>query len=356
MTAVSVAAPTQSPDFADVQFGLSLPGGLLEVDVKKHLALAFLLAAACVASAAQTATAQTWPARPVKVIVGFAPGGPTDLFARLIAQKLTEQTAKNFYVENVPGAGGNVGAVRAAQSPPDGYTLLVTGGNITNNPFLFAQPGYDPLKDFDAVTVGAATPVVLAVNPSVPAQTVKELVAWINVNPGKESYASPGTGTPPQLVGALFQHALNLDLVHVPFGGGGPAVEATVAGHTPISFGALAPAVPLIKAGGLRALAVTGKERAPTLPDVPTMAEAGFPEVEGSTWTAVVVPAGTPKDIIAQLHDMIVGSLAQPDVKEKLAAMAYVPIGNSPEECTAFFKAEMAKWGKVIKDAGLHAE
>jgi tripartite-type tricarboxylate transporter receptor subunit TctC len=198
--------------------------------------------------------------------------------------------------------------------------------------------------------------VVLAVNPSVPAQTVKELVAWIRANPGKESYASPGTGTPPQLVGALFQHSLNLDLVHVPFGGGGPAVEATVAGHTPISFGALAPAVPLIKSGGLRALAVTGKERAPTLPDTPTMAEAGFPDVEGATWTAVVVPKGTPKDIIAKLHDMIVASLATPDVKDKLAAMAYVPIGNSPEECEAFFKDEMTKWSKVIKDAGLKAE
>jgi len=334
-----------------------------EIDVKKHRALAlFLLAANLLAiglassASAQTAGAQNWPVRPVKMIVGFAPGGPTDLFARLIAQQLSEQTGKNFYIENVSGAGGNVGAIRAAQSPPDGYTVLVTGGNLTNNPYLFSNAGFDPLKDFDAVTLGAQTPTVLAVNPSVPAQTVKELVAWIRANPGKESYASPGTGTPPQLVGALFQHELNLDLVHVPFGGGGPAVEATVGGHTPISFGSLPPAVQLIKAGQLRALAVTGKERSPTLPEIPTMAEAGFPEVEGVTWTAVVVPAGTPKDIIAALHRMIVASLAQPDVKDKLAAMAFVPIGNSPEECTAFFKAEMAKWGKVIKDAGLHAE
>ncbi len=329
--------------------------------MKKHFTLAFLLIAAGLASAAQTAaadsaTAQNWPARPVKLIVGFAPGGPTDLFARLIAQKLNEQTGKNFFIENVPGAGGNVGAVRAAQSPPDGYTFLVTGGNLTNNPYLFSNAGFDPLKDFDAVTLGAATPVVLAVNPAVPAKTVKELVAWIRANPGKESYASPGTGTPPQLVGALFQHALNLDLVHVPFGGGGPAVEATVGGHTPISFGALAPAVPLIQAGQLRALAVTGKARSPTLPEIPTMAEAGFPEVEGATWTAVVAPAGTPKDIIAELHRLIVAGLAASDVKQKLAAMAYVPIGNSPEQCTAFFKDEMAKWGRVIKDAGLKAE
>src|SRR5271154_5403030 len=252
--------------------------------MKKYFALAFFLLAASLG----VAVADTWPDRPVKVIVGFAPGGPTDLFARLIAQKLTEATGKNFYIENVPGAGGNVGAVRAAQSPPDGYTLLVTGGNLTNNPYLFSNAGFDPLKDFDAVTLGAATPVVLAVNPSIPVKTVKELVAWIGANPGKASYASPGTGTPPQLVGALFQHALNLDLVHVPFSGGGTAVEATVGGHTPISFGAMAPAVPLIKSGQLRALAVTGKERSPALPDVPTMAESGFPEVVGATWTAVV--------------------------------------------------------------------
>ena len=325
--------------------------------MKTHLALASCLLAASLASAAtNTAAAAAWPDHPVKVIVGFTPGGPTDLVARLVAQKLTEQTGKNFYVENVPGAGGNVGAVKAAQSTPDGYTILVTGGNITNNPFLYAHAGYDPLKDFDAVSVVAATPVVLAVHPSVPAKTVKELVEWIKANPGKESYASPGTGTPPQLTGALFVHALNLDLVHVPFNGGGSAVEATVGNHTPISFGAMAPAMPLIKSGDLRALAVTGKERSPALPDVPTMAESGFPEVEGATWTAVAVPAGTPKEIIAQLHDMIVKSLGEADVKDKLAAMAYAPIGNSPEECEAFFKSEMAKWGKVIQDAGLKAE
>jgi tripartite-type tricarboxylate transporter receptor subunit TctC len=322
--------------------------------MKKHFALAVLFLAASLAGVGAAAAA--WPDRPVKVIVGFTPGGPTDLVARLVAQQLTVQTGKNFFVENVPGAGGNVGAVKAAQAAPDGYTILVTGGNITNNPFLYAHSGYDPLKDFDAVTVAAATPVVLAIHPSVPAKTVKELVDWIRANPGKESYASPGTGTPPQLTGALFVHALNLDLVHVPFNGGGSAVEATVGNHTPISFGAMAPAVPLIKSGDLRALAVTGKERSPALPDVPTMAESGFPEVEGATWTAIAVPAGTPKEIIAQLHDMIVKSLGQPDVKDKLAAMAYAPIGNSPEECAAFFKSEMAKWGKVIQDAGLKAE
>src|SRR6516165_6874529 len=277
--------------------------------------LGSILAMWPLSASGQTESAQTWPTRPVKVIVGFAPGGPTDLVARLVAQRLAEATGKNFFVENISGAGGNVGTLKAAQSAPDGYTILVTGGNITNNQFLFAHPGYDPLKDFDAVTLAAQTPVVLAVNPEVPAKTVKELVAWIKANPGKESYASPGTGTPPQLTGALFVHALNLDLVHVPFGGGGPAVEATVGNHTPISFGAMAPAVPLIKAGQLRALAVTGKERSPTLPDIPTMAEAGYPEVEGATWTAIVVPKGTPQEITTELHRLIVESLKDQNVK-----------------------------------------
>jgi tripartite-type tricarboxylate transporter receptor subunit TctC len=321
--------------------------------MKKYFLLALALLAASLGPAS---AAETWPTRPVKLIVAFAPGGPTDIFARLIGQKLAEATGQNFYVENLRGAGGNIGTGRAAQSAPDGYTVLVTGGNLTNNPFLFDHVPFDPLKDFAAVTLGAMTPVVLGVHPSVRAHSVKELVDLIRSTPGKFSYASPGTGTPPQLVGALFQHALKLDLVHVPFEGGGNAVLATVAGHTPISFGAAAPAVPLIKDGQLRALAVTGKERSPTLPEIPTMAEAGFPEVEGATWTAVVVPAGTPQEIVAKLHRLTVAALALPDVKEKLAAIAYVPIGNSPEECAAYFKSEMAKWGPIIKAAGLKAE
>ena len=319
--------------------------------MKKILALTLALSAISIA-AVDNAAAEAWPTRPVKVIVGFAPGGPTDLVARLISQKLAEATGKNFFVENLSGAGGNVGTIKVAQAAPDGYTILVTGGNITNNQFLFANPGYSPVKDFDAVTLAAQTPVVLAVNPAVPAKTVKELVDWIKANPGKESYASPGTGTPPQLTGALFVHALKLDLVHVPFSGGGPAVEATVGNHTPISFGAMAPAVPLIKAGQLRALAVTGKERSPTLPDIPTMTEAGYPEVEGATWTAVVVPKGTPANITAQLHKMIVDALAKPDVKEKLNAVTLIPVGSTPEGLTKALATDTAFWQPIVKATG----
>jgi tripartite-type tricarboxylate transporter receptor subunit TctC len=321
---------------------------------RRHLlsgSAGWLAAGACGAWAQEN-----WPTKPVRMIVPFAAGGPTDLFARLIAQKLSEQSGKNFYIENVGGAGGNVGTGRAAQAAPDGYTVLVTGGGHTNNPYLYGHVPYDPIKDFDAVTLGASQPVILTVHPSVPARTVKELVALVKASPGKYNYASPGTGTPPQLVGALFRLSLSLDLVHVPFNGGGPAIASAVAGHTPISFGAMAPAVPLVKDGKVRALAVTGKARSQALPDVPTMAEAGFPEVEGSTWTAVLVPAGTAKNVIAQLNRMIVGALALPETKERLAAMGNVPIGNSPDQCTEFFKAEMAKWSKVIKAAGLRAD
>ena len=208
-----------------------------------------------------SARAQAYPARPVRVIVPFGPGGPTDVFARLIAQKLSEQLGTQFYVENIGGAGGNIGAGRAAQAAPDGYTILVDGANLVLNPALYPHVSYDPAKDFDPITIAVSAPAILTVHPTVAAQTVKELVELIRANPGKYSFASPGTGTPPHLVGELFRLSLNLDLVHVPFNGGGLAISSTVAGHTPISFGSMAPAVPLVKEDKLRALAVSSKAR-----------------------------------------------------------------------------------------------
>jgi tripartite-type tricarboxylate transporter receptor subunit TctC len=316
--------------------------------VKKFLAVAFVLLAGLASAAAET-----WPSHPVKVIVPFAPGGPTDVTARVITNKMGELTGKQFYVENVGGAGGNVGTARAAQSAPDGTTLLVTGGNHANNSYLYSHLGYDPIKDFAPITIATDQAIVLAVHPSVQAKSVKELVALIKANPGKFSFASPGTGTPPQLVGELFKLSLAPDLVHVPFGGGGPAVASTVAGHTQISFGAMAPAVPLIKDGQLRALAVTTKKRSPALPEVPTMAEAGYPEVEGSTWTALYAPAGTPPDVIQEINRLVVKIVMLPDVKEKLAPLGVEPVGSSPEQLAAFLRSEMEKWSKVIRAAGI---
>jgi tripartite-type tricarboxylate transporter receptor subunit TctC len=304
----------------------------------------------------RSAGAQAYPARPVRVIVPFAPAGPTDVFARLMAQKLSEQLGTQFYVENIAGAGGNIGAGRAAQAPPDGYTILVNGGNHVVNPALYQHVSYDPIKDFDPVTIAVSAPAVLTVHPSLPARTVQDLVALIRANPGKYSFASPGTGTPPHLVGELFRLSLDLDLVHVPFNGGGPAIGSTVAGHTPISFGSTAPAVPLVKEAQLRALAVSSKRRSPALPDVPTMTESGYPEVVGESWFAAVVPAGTPKEIVVQLNREIARAIAQPDMQERLAALGYEPVASTPEDAAARFQAEMAKWGRVISHAGIKAQ
>jgi tripartite-type tricarboxylate transporter receptor subunit TctC len=290
------------------------------------------------------------------VIVPFAPGGPTDVFARLMAQKLSEQVGMQFYVENISGAGGNIGAGRAAQSAPDGYTMLVNGANHVVNPALYQQVPYDPAKDFAPVTLAVTAAVVLTVHPSLPAHTVRDLVDLIKAHPGKYSYASPGTGTPPHLVGELFRLSLGLDLVHVPFNGGGPAIASALAGHTPISFGSMAPAVPLVKDGKVRALAVSTKTRSQALPDVPTMAEAGYRDVEGESWFVVLVPAGTPSEIIALLHRDIAKIMALPDMKERLATLGYEPVVSTPEQCAALIKTETTRWTKVIRDAGIKAQ
>jgi tripartite-type tricarboxylate transporter receptor subunit TctC len=292
----------------------------------------------------------------VRVIVPFGPGGPTDVFARLMAQKWSERTSKQFYVENIGGAGGNIGAARAAQAAPDGYTILVNGGNQAVNPSLYDQAHYDPIRDFDSVSLAVTAAAVLTVHPAVPAHTVQELVALIRANPGKYSYASPGAGTPPHLVGELFRLSLGLDLVHVPFNGGGPAVAAVVAGHTPIGFNALTPAVPQIKDGRLRALAVTSKTRTPSLPDVPTMTEAGHPDIEGDSWVGVLVPAGTPKDIVALLYREIAGIIALPDMKERLATIGFEPVVSTPEAFGRQIKVEIETWGKVIRAANIKAQ
>jgi tripartite-type tricarboxylate transporter receptor subunit TctC len=313
-----------------------------------------MLAAASAVCAPSSASAAAYPARPVRLLVPYAPGGPTDILARLAAQKLSEQLGRQFYVENVGGAGGNIGLGQGARAAADGYTVVVVPPNIVVNPMMYEKVPYDP-KDFEPVTVAVRAPTVLTVHPSVSAGNVRELVALIKAGGAKYSFASPGTATPPHLIGELFRLSLGLDLVHVPFNSAGPAVSSTLAGHTPIAFTSLPPAVPQIKEGKLRALAVTSRTRSPALPDVPTMAEAGYPEIEGEGWFAFIVPAGTPKDVINLLHREIVKALALPDIQEKMEALGFLAVDTTPEQAAAVFRAERAKWSKVIREAGIKA-
>jgi tripartite-type tricarboxylate transporter receptor subunit TctC len=328
----------------------------MSLDRRNFLHLAGAAAAAGIAAPGVARAQAAWPARPVRVIVPFTPGGPTDLFARLIAAKLGDQMGQQFYVENVGGAGGNIGAGRAAQAAPDGYTIFINGGNHVINPSLFHEVPYDPIKSFDPVTIAVTSPVLLTVNPSVAAKTVKELVELIRSNPQKYSFATPATGTPPDLVGELFRLALKLDLVRVPFKGGGEALTSVLGGQTPLSFGAIAPAIPLVKSGKLRAIAVTGKNRMPAIPDVPTFAEAGFPQIEGETWFCVVTPKGTPQEILTKLHGAVAKAVADADVRQRLDVLGYVPLMSTAEEATARFKSDGDTWAKVIKESGMKPE
>jgi tripartite-type tricarboxylate transporter receptor subunit TctC len=311
------------------------------------------LFAALTAAAGPSFAQSTYPDHPVKMIVPFAPGGPTDVMARLLAQKLSEHFKQQFYIENEPGAGGNIGMANAAKAAPDGYTILVVSSSFVVNPSLYAKVPYDPYTDFAPITIPGDSPNVLVVNPSLPVKTVKELVDLIKANPGKYSFASAGTGTTPHLSGELFKLSYGLDLVHVPFNGAGPAIQSTVAGHTPMAFTALPPAAPLVRGGQLRALAVTSKRRSEALPDVPTMAEAGLAGQEADTLQGVLVPAHTPQPIADALYHEIVDIVHDPDVKEKFATLGFDPVANTPEEFAAQIKEEIAKWGKVIKAANI---
>jgi len=295
--------------------------------------------------------AADYPDHPVKVIVPFAAGGPTDVMARLVAQKLSEELKQQFYVENRPGAGGNIGMAEAGRAKPDGYTLLVASSSYVVNPSLYVKAPYDPYKDFAPITLAAASPNILVVNSSFPAKSVKELIDLLKKEPGKYTIANPGIGTTPQLAAELFKLSLQLDATSVPFGGAAPAIQSAISGHTPIAFSALPPTSPQVKAGTLRGLAVTSAKRSDALPDVPTLAEAGVPEQESETMQGVFAPAGTPKAIIDRLNKEIAKAMALQDVKDKCAQLGFDPVANSPEEFTAYIRKEVEKWGKVIKEA-----
>ena len=291
------------------------------------------------------------------MIVPYAPGSAADTIARIIAQKLSENIGKQFYIEDIGSASGNTGMGRAAQAAPDGYTVLVATSAYVVNPSLYDKVPYDPLNSFEPVTVAVATNVMLIVNPSLPAQTVNDLIALIKATPGKYSYASGGgIGSAGYLVGEQFRLSLGLDLVQVSFSGANLAAGSVVAGHTPIGFVSPSAAVPLAKDGKLRVLAVTGKTRLQALPDVPTMAEAGHPDIEGESWFGILVPAGTPKRIITMLNRETVRIIGLPNIKERLTTLGFEPVASTPEEFAERIQVEIPRWRKVIRAAGIKAE
>src|SRR5437660_6511879 len=319
-------------------------------------ALASVLALLCITAAAIESSAQSYPPRPVRLVVPCGAGGPTDVIARIVAQKLSEIWGQQVYTENIPGAGGNTGVATVARAPADGYTILVVSTGFMVNPSMYAKVPYDPIKDFSPITLVAASPNVVSVNPSFPAKTLKELVDLVKGHPGKYSFAQPSTGSTPHLAGELFKQQYQLDLVTVPFNSAALAINSTIGGHTPIAFTALPPAMSNIKEGKLRGLAVLSAKRSPALPDGRPNREARVPGLESDTLTGIVAPAGTPTDIIERWRSGIANAVAAADVKERLETLGFSPVANTPHEFGARIRAEIAKWSKVVHDANIRAE
>ena len=305
---------------------------------------------------APSRAADTYPEHKVRVIVPFAAGGPTDVIGRMVAERLSEAWGQQLYVENMPGAGGNLGVETGARAAPDGYTIVVVSTGFIINPSMYSKIGYDPVKDFAPISLVAASPNVVTVHPSVLAKDLKELIALIKANPGKYSFAQPATGSTPHLAGELFKQTYNLDLVTVPFNGAPLAVNSTLGNHTPIAFTALPPAIGNIKDGSLRGVAVLAKERVAALPDLATNVEEGVSGLESDTLTGIVAPAGTPQAVIEKWHAAIVKMAADPETKKKLDTLGFVPVANSPNEFAERIKLEMARWDKVVKTAGIHVD
>jgi tripartite-type tricarboxylate transporter receptor subunit TctC len=312
--------------------------------------LASVLAALGLALAPATSFAQAYPAKPVHFIVAFAPGGPVDVVARLVASKLTDILGQPVVVENRPSASGNLGAQVVAKAAPDGYTVLATSSAFAVNVTLFANPGYDP-KDFAPIIQAATQPNVIVVNSTFPAKTLAQLLEMAKTE--KLAYASPGTGTTPHLTGEhLFKAISKLDVVHIPHKGAGPAASAVVSGQPPIGSLAVTAPLPFIESGRLRALAISSAKRHPLLPDVPTFAELGYPQIEDYTWVGFFAPACTAPEIVRKLNAGIERALRAPEVRERLQALTLDPVGGSPEDFTAYVRTEVVKWAGVVKETG----
>ena len=324
------------------------------------LVSALLLGTASFGAHAQTTSsalgAQAWPAKPIRMIVAFPPGGPTDIVARTIGQKLTEQLGQQVVIDNKPGAGGNIGAELAAKAAPDGYTVFYNTSAIVIGPALYGKVSYDTLKDFAPVLLTAAVPMVLVVHPSVPAKTVKEFVDHAKTKPGQLNYSSSGTGTITHLASAMFVAQTGIQMQHIAYKGSAPGLVDLAAGQTQSMTDTINTAAPYIRDGRLRALAVTSLKRSSVLPEVPSLHESGLTGFDAAAWQGIVVPTGTAPEIVARLNAEVNKVLAQPDVRAKLAAQGADTFGGTPADYAAYIRSEMPRWAKAIKDSGAKAE
>jgi tripartite-type tricarboxylate transporter receptor subunit TctC len=319
----------------------------------RHVSLIALFLAAV--AAVVPAVAQTYPAKTVRILVGFAPGGGTDIMARAIGAKLSESLKQQFVVDNRPGANANLAAKLAADAPGDGYTLLfMSVAHIMSKP-VYSNLGYDIERDLTPITVVSEVPNVLAANPALPARTVKQVIALAKAKPGDLTYATSGVGSPEHFAGEMFKMMTKTNLLPVPYKGGGPIAIDLVAGHVMTSFSTMPPIIPHIRSGRVRAVAVTTEKRAAVLPDVPTIGET-VPGYAMSTWYGAVAPAKTPRDIVVRLNQEMLKALALPDIKDRMATLGAEIVGSSPEQTAAIFKADVAKYTKVAKEAGIRAE
>ena len=316
-----------------------------------------LMALALLAVGVGTALAQAYPSRPIRIVVPFAAGaGVLDIMARLVGQHLGASLGQQVVIDNRPGAGGIVGAEVVAKAEPDGYTLLMGNTALVVSPYLYAKLPFEPLADFVPVTLVNSAPLLLVVHPSVPVQSVKELIAYAKARPGQLNYGSGGVGSTPYLATELLKAMAGIDVVHVPYKGGAPALADLVAGQLTFMIENVPGTMPLVKSGKLRALAITSAQRSPLAPDLPTMAEAGVPDYEMVGWNGVFVAKGTPAEIVARLNSDLAKILRLPDVKEQMATLGAEPGGDSTPAFGAFVKAESARWGRIIKERGIRPE
>lgn len=326
------------------------------LNARRRNFLAVIFAAACCAAVPAT-QAQEYPAKPIRIVVPFGAGGPTDVMTRALAQKMTEALHQSIIVDNRPGAGGNIGADIVAKAPADGYTLLVgTNGPLAANLTLFSKLPYDPLKDLAPVTLFTYLPNMLAVHPSVPARNVTELIALLKSKPDEYSFGSGGNGTSSHFSGELFKTLAGVRMTHIPYKGDGASMIDVVGGQVPIVFCSVLAGMRYMESGRIRALAVTSGKRVPAVPNIPTMAESGLDGYDLSAWYAVMAPAGTPREIINKLNSVLVKIIRTTDLKEKIESMGGIPVGSTPEEVTELIKADIPRWGKLVKDSGARVD